>query len=51
MQATARVQSHSSTIVQNFFITGLKQDTLRQYVDKPLREQNFIEPEVLFSLY
>jgi hypothetical protein len=24
---------------------------LRQYVDKPLKDQNFIDPEVLFSMY
>ncbi len=45
------MQSHSSSIIKNFFITGLKQDTLRTYVDKPLKQQISIPPEVLFSLY
>lgn len=45
------MQSHSSSIIKNFFITGLKQDTLRTCVDKPLKQQISIPPEVLFSLY
>ena len=51
MQSTSRVQSNSSSIIKNFFITGLRQDTLRTYVDKPLKQQVNIPPEVLFSLY
>lgn len=51
MQSTSRVQSNSSSIIKNFFITGLKQNTLRTYVEKPLQQQVNIAPEVLFSLY
>lgn len=45
------MQSNSSTIIRNFFITGLKQETLRSCVEKPLKEQVAIPPEVLFSMY
>lgn len=45
------MQSNSSTIIKNFFISGLKQETLRSVVDKPLKDQVAVPPEVLFSMY
>ena len=51
MNSTSRVQPHSSTILKNFFITGLSQETLRKKVDEPLNKQFHIKPEILFSMY
>ena len=51
MNSTSRVQSHSNNIIQNFIIAGLSQDTLKDYINKPIREQIAIDPEVLYSMY
>jgi hypothetical protein len=51
MQNTSRVQSHSNNIIRNFFIAGLKQETLTDKIDASIEDQVGIPPEVLFSLY
>jgi hypothetical protein len=53
MQNTSRVQSHSNNIIRNFFITGLKQETLKAKMDdnSTIEDQVNLKPEVLFSLY
>ena len=51
MQNTARVQSHSNTVIKNFLISGLSQETLKDRIQKSLGEQTNIMPEIIFSLY
>lgn len=51
MQNTARVQSHSNTVIKNFLISGLSQETLKDRIQKSLGEQTNITPEIIFSLY
>ena len=56
MQNVSRIQRHPDTLIKNFFIAGLSQNTLR---DEIFPASNFNEkrdlynlaPEMLFSLY
>ena len=51
MNNTSRVQSHSNNIIKNFMIAGLSQETLKDRIVRPIREQINIPPEILFSMY
>ena len=55
MQNTSRIQQNPDTLISNFFIAGLSQETIQEKFD-PKQKKNFsvfydIKPEVLFTLY
>lgn len=51
MQNTSRVQSHSNTVIKNFLISGLSQETIKDRIQKSMFYQTNINPEIIFSLY
>ena len=55
MQNTSRIQQNPDTLISNFFIAGLSQETIQEKFD-PEKKKSFsalydINPEVLFTLY
>ena len=57
MQNVSRIQRHPDTLIKNFFIAGLSQQTLKNDIfpqgkeDENKRDLFNLTPEMLFSLY